>query len=195
MRRGNKEKEITYLINEQGCHVCTSHACNGDGYPYAKKSGVKWRINRLVYTLNYGEITPGQVVRHTCDNRKCINLSHLILGSVAENNKDRAERGRNRDQTGQKNNMAKLKEEQVLDIFTSTESTKFLKEKYKISSSVITSIKRGESWKNITKSMNSEKIPKEYIDKEWNEDLDRYEEIVKMEENETTIPLGALLFD
>ncbi|ACP44084.1 hypothetical protein VPP93_gp13 [Vibrio phage VP93] len=34
------------------------------------------------------------VVRHTCDNPRCINPDHLIGGTIADNNRDRAERGR-----------------------------------------------------------------------------------------------------
>ena len=36
----------------------------------------------------------GQVVRHTCDNTRCVNPEHLLIGTLADNNRDRAERGR-----------------------------------------------------------------------------------------------------
>lgn len=44
--------------------------------------------------INWWDLMPGDVVRHTCDNPRCINPEHLILGSKADNNRDRAERGR-----------------------------------------------------------------------------------------------------
>lgn len=61
-KRGNKGKTITYDIDEYGCHNSTSHACNGDGYPYIKRNGVRWRLSRYVFTLNKGRIPKGKIV-------------------------------------------------------------------------------------------------------------------------------------
>lgn len=36
----------------------------------------------------------GVVIRHTCDNTRCIEPTHLIPGTRGDNNRDRAERGR-----------------------------------------------------------------------------------------------------
>lgn len=53
--------------------------------------------HRLVY-CEYNGVTlndiAGKVVRHTCDNPRCINPAHLVIGTKADNNKDRAERNR-----------------------------------------------------------------------------------------------------
>lgn len=54
-------------------------------------------LHRLVYVQHKGlalEDIADQVVRHTCDNPRCINPTHLLLGTRADNNRDRAERGR-----------------------------------------------------------------------------------------------------
>ena len=40
-----------------------------------------------------GPIPDGMVVRHRCDNPPCFRLSHLELGTVADNNNDAAARG------------------------------------------------------------------------------------------------------
>lgn len=53
--------------------------------------------HRLVYCEHNGltlQDIAGQVIRHTCDNPRCINPQHLIIGSRADNNKDRADRNR-----------------------------------------------------------------------------------------------------
>lgn len=55
------------------------------------------RLHRLIFAKKEGktlEDITGIVVRHTCDNPRCINEAHLIAGTKADNNKDRAERKR-----------------------------------------------------------------------------------------------------
>ena len=53
----------------------------------------KLRAHRWVWEMANGPIPPGMVIRHKCDNRLCFRLSHLELGTVAENNADSAQRG------------------------------------------------------------------------------------------------------
>lgn len=48
--------------------------------------------HRAVYFLTHGSLPP--VVRHTCDNRKCINPDHLLGGTHADNMQDKVDRGR-----------------------------------------------------------------------------------------------------
>lgn len=64
---------------------------NTDGYA---RMGGNVKVHRLVYELATGLNPKGLVVRHTCDNIKCINPDHLIIGTLVDNNRDRDERGR-----------------------------------------------------------------------------------------------------
>ena len=71
-----------------------------DGYalvtrPRARSTAVG--LHRLVYCEAHNlqlEDIAGKVIRHTCDNPRCINPEHLIIGTMADNNRDRALRGR-----------------------------------------------------------------------------------------------------
>jgi len=63
--------------------------------------------HRAVYILHTGETPP--VVRHTCDNRKCINPAHLIGGTTSDNIQDKISRGRD-------SHLRKLTIDQVLRI-------------------------------------------------------------------------------
>ena len=49
--------------------------------------------SRWIWTMAMGPIPDGMVVRHKCDNPPCFRLSHLELGTVADNNDDAAKRG------------------------------------------------------------------------------------------------------
>jgi len=53
----------------------------------------KRAAHRWVWEAANGPIPTGMVVRHKCDNRPCYRLSHLELGTVADNNRDAQERG------------------------------------------------------------------------------------------------------
>lgn len=64
-------------------------------HPYKKSRCIT--PHRLIYADKLGltlKDIEGVVVRHTCDNPRCINPEHLIGGTLADNNRDRAERGR-----------------------------------------------------------------------------------------------------
>lgn len=71
-----------------------------EGYALVARPGVRSRcvgLHRLVYCEHHGlalDDIAGKVIRHTCDNTRCINPEHLLIGTRADNNRDRAERGR-----------------------------------------------------------------------------------------------------
>lgn len=54
------------------------------------------RAHREAFRLAGGEIAPGQLVRHTCNNPLCCNPAHLAAGTHADNMHDMAAAGRGR---------------------------------------------------------------------------------------------------
>lgn len=64
---------------------------NTDGYPNMF-GNVK--VHRWIYELSTGEDIKGRVIRHTCDNIKCINPKHLLPGTPADNVRDMDSRNR-----------------------------------------------------------------------------------------------------
>lgn len=58
------------------------------GYGNIQVLGKKERAHRVAYTL-IEDLRPGDVVRHLCHNRRCVNPTHLLAGSHQDNEDDK----------------------------------------------------------------------------------------------------------
>jgi hypothetical protein len=87
------EKYLSRTIEAaNGCRVWQG-SLNSDGYARGLIDGnYNGIIHREIFFLVNGYYP--EVVRHTCDNRRCINPDHLIEGTQLDNVNDRHERGR-----------------------------------------------------------------------------------------------------
>lgn len=75
-------------LGPNGCVEWTG-CRNGDGYGNTSIKGRVFRMHRLSWIINHGEIPKGMCVMHLCDNPPCVNPSHLRLGTHRENMQDR----------------------------------------------------------------------------------------------------------
>ena len=50
--------------------------------------------HRVAWILANGGIPASLCVLHRCDNPPCVNVAHLFLGTVGDNNRDRSAKGR-----------------------------------------------------------------------------------------------------
>lgn len=80
---------------DQGVCLMWPGRTDEDGYGRIGKRSI--RAHRVAWErANRRQIPPGLVVMHTCDNPPCVNPSHLILGTVGDNNRDREAKGHTR---------------------------------------------------------------------------------------------------
>lgn len=86
---------VRISTNQEECWEWTGGVSGGTGYgsfnrgrdEQGKKSYAS--AHRIAFELSTGEsIPPGMFVCHRCDNRLCINSSHLFLGTALDNNLD-----------------------------------------------------------------------------------------------------------
>jgi hypothetical protein len=120
-----------------------------DGYGKKQYKGRPWYAHRWAWTLANGEIPAGLSVCHKCDNPPCINLDHLYLGTTAQNQKDKADRGRVK---GEKNPKAKLTDFDIPTIFELLHhgfAPKAIAEMYHVSHDAIKDIKNRRRWTHI----------------------------------------------
>jgi hypothetical protein len=154
--RGRKPKKITWVENWEPakiaglstpCWECTSHTANTVGYSILRFQGRETTMHRALYQQKYGVLPKEVLLRHQCDNRKCINLSHLIEGSSFDNRMDCVSRGRHNSLSGEDHPFAKLNWEKVAEIRSLSDLTlNKLSSIYGVNRAQIRKIRANESW-------------------------------------------------
>lgn len=107
------------------------------------------RASRVAWTLTFGEIPSGMLVRHVCDNPPCVRPGHLLLGTVADNSRDCVERGRSA--RGERHGRAVMTQEKAdaLRVERAEGMTQLgLASKYGISRATVRQILDGLTWKS-----------------------------------------------
>ncbi len=151
-----------YTVVNSGCWEWQA-ALNIDGYG-SLRVGHDWiRAHRVSYMLHVGAIPKNKCVLHKCNNTRCVNPSHLYVGTPKDNTRDSINAGTHydlnnnckrgfKDQLGETNHNAKLNSVDVICI------KKMLRDKikesiirfvYRISKTTLWRIRTEVSWKHV----------------------------------------------
>lgn len=123
--------------------------------------GRKWHLaHRIAWELTHGSIPEGLCVCHHCDNPTCCNPSHLFLGTIAENMKDRNTKGRcgASGPPGELNGCAKLTEQQVSEIrrlVAEGYTQRSVAHQFGISYAQVSRIHLNQRWKHLSEDPTS----------------------------------------
>lgn len=131
MPRGESlESRFWQKVDRRGPDECWPWlaACREGGYGHIKVKGKMQSAHRVSWHIHNGLIPDGLCVLHHCDNPACVNPDHLFLGTVADNNRDRASKGRC--YHGPRNWFRTFSEDQIRDIRSSPLSQEKLAEGY-----------------------------------------------------------------
>lgn len=131
-------------------------ATKRNGYGYTQFMGRQFLAHRLAYALNefrHPDALKGIVVRHKCDNPRCINVEHLEPGTQRQNMDDMTARGRR--VRGEKVGNSKLSEAQILEIKSlyvprSKDANQYqLAQRFGVSQSEISQILSAKRWTHL----------------------------------------------
>lgn len=136
-----------YLIDDcSGCWLWQK-AIGGTGYGAIQlAAGVTGKAHRVSWELANGPVPTGLNVLHECDTPRCVNPKHLFVGTVADNSNDMVSKGRSL--VGAKNPNARLKEDDIQMILSSSLNAIQLGELLSVNPETIRRVRRGEHWRS-----------------------------------------------
>lgn len=137
---------------ECGCVLWTGAVFAGTGYAQLFWKGRPRRANRLAWVCARGPVPNNLHVLHKCDNRRCVNLDHLFLGTHQDNMDDRQAKGRTKPppkRYGEDNPGAKLTSEIVVAIRAAQGAQTSIAARFGISQSTVSEIRSGKRWPRL----------------------------------------------
>lgn len=97
---GPKARPVQARLNERSIRIygsgCREWIGQKDhkGYGQMKVAGKQVKTHRVSFELAKGPIPSGYVIMHSCDNRACLEPTHLSAGTVGDNARDMVAKGR-----------------------------------------------------------------------------------------------------
>jgi hypothetical protein len=120
-----------------------------DGYGQLLSGGKLDWAHRLSWKFHCGDVSDDICVCHRCDNRGCVNPTHLFLATNAENSADMVQKGRSA--KGEQNGGGtKLRVADIPRIRESHLPAGELARMFNITRQIIWKIRKGYAWKHVS---------------------------------------------
>lgn len=90
------EERFWSSVNKKGDNECWEWKGNleRNGYGVFNSIQSHFKAHRCAWEFVNGRIPDGLYICHKCDNRKCVNPSHLFIGTQGDNLRDMVSKGR-----------------------------------------------------------------------------------------------------
>lgn len=115
-------EDVWRFVEKRGIDECWPWTGNGARYGAFPMKGEQYRAHRVVYYVTHpgvinlrmnGFTANSDIILHTCDNIRCCNPAHLVLGKPKDNTQDMMLKGRRLNNKGVKHPLSKLSENDV----------------------------------------------------------------------------------
>lgn len=122
-------------------NICYDHGRSScRGYTKVKLKGVDHYVHRLICAITHNLPYDGDwVTRHTCDNKRCIRVEHLIPGTKSDNEHDAHERLSKTTRNGR----PRMSDEAKAQIKADTRVNRIIADEYGVHEMTVSRIKRG----------------------------------------------------
>lgn len=144
-------KLVSKTQTSDGCTEWTGRIDRHGYGRFRSPSGRVVQAHRAAWEIANGQIPDGLYVLHTCDNRRCVNPSHLFLGTRKDNNNDMLIKKRGA--RGEKNGNAKLTKPSVefirSEFLSRRMSSLELGKKYGIGRNYVYQLVHSNRWKHV----------------------------------------------
>lgn len=149
---GVAERFMRFVPIGDGCWDWSgATARNGYGV-FQLGVGRREYAHRVAFQMFTGPIACGLVVRHRCDNRRCVRPDHLEVGTAKDNVRDMFERGRAHVTSGESHPNAKLTDDDVRDIrrlAASGQTQRRIAHTFGVNPSAVSAIVRRARWAHV----------------------------------------------
>jgi len=131
------------------CWLWMAVISGNNSYGAFRFNGRMQPSHRVAWTLQHGDIPTGICVLHRCDTPRCVNPSHLFLGTHADNMADKAAKGRSSKMKGSTHGMSKLTEINVISIRNDHRTYRQIAADFGVDQSLIGHIKSRRIWQHV----------------------------------------------
>lgn len=153
--RGRRSRISAHLfwakVDRRGPDECWPWLGGRNEHGYGLYGKVRY-AHRASYVLAHGVELPrgtrGLVVLHTCDERACVNPAHLELGTMAENMRQRSERGP-RGYAGRPKKLTRNKVRQIRELIHQGKTEREVAGRFGVSQVLVHHVKHRKLWAHV----------------------------------------------